>query len=275
MSLIVNTPIATLELPKELVQAIKTAGQDLSIHVESGDAATVSEQMADVAGTAGAEILGTPAVINSEIRGNTNVSIPLSGIEIPESAVERQAFLDTLRIFILHSDGEKKIVEGTVKYDAAGNPISINFTVDKFSTFAVIKVPEAARIGEPLEIKLIIGQLNASVNGESRTLDAEPFLKPEINRTMVPVRFIGEALGVEVIWVDERRQVVIKDPYSNIIILTIDSDKALVNNSEKVLDCPAEVLPPGRTFVPLRFVSENLGAKVFYNTDKREITIAR
>ena len=41
--------------------------------------------------------------------------------------------------------------------------------------FAVIKVPEAARI-EPLEIKLIIGQLNASVNGESRTLDAEPFL---------------------------------------------------------------------------------------------------
>ena len=146
--------------------------------------------------------------------------------------------------------------------------------MDKFSTFAVIKVPEAARIGEPVEIKLNIGQLNASVNGEGRTLDAEPFLKPEINRTMVPVRFIGEALGVEVTWVDERRQVVIKDSY-NIIILTIDSDKVLVNNSEKVLDCPAEMLPPGRTFVPLRFVSENLGAKVFYNTDKREITIAR
>ncbi|NLX92086.1 MAG: copper amine oxidase N-terminal domain-containing protein, partial [Firmicutes bacterium] len=267
MNLIINTPGATLELPKELVQAIKAAGQDLSIHVESGDTATVSEQMADVPEAAGAEILGTPTVINAEIRGYTNVSIPLSGIEIPKSAAERQAFLDTLRIFAVHSDGEKKIVEGTIEYDAAGNPISINFTVDKFSTFAVIKVPETARIGEPLEIKLIIGQLNAVVNGEGCTLDAEPFLKPEINRTMVPVRFICEAFGVEVIWVDERRQVMLKDPY-NIIILTIDSDKVLVDNNEKVLDCPAEMLPPGRTFVPLRFVSENLGAKVFYNTDK-------
>ncbi|NLX90828.1 MAG: copper amine oxidase N-terminal domain-containing protein [Firmicutes bacterium] len=125
-----------------------------------------------------------------------------------------------------------------------------------------------------MEIKLIIGQLNAIVNGEDRTLDAEPFLKPEINRTMVPIRFIGEAFGVEVIWVDERRQVVLKKS-EKIIILTIDSDKMLVNNSEKVLDCPAEMLPPGRTFVPLRFVSENLGAKVFYNTDKREITIVK
>ena len=274
MSLIVNTPNATLELPKELVKAIKSAGQDLSIHVESGDIATVSEQMADVAEAAVAEILGTPTVINTEIRGNTKVSIPLSSIEIPKSAAERQAFLDTLRIFAVHSDGEKKIIEGTLEYNATGDPISINFTVDKFSTFAVIKMPEAARIGEPLEIKLIIGQLNAIVNGEGRTLDTEPFLKPEINRTMVPMRFIGEALGVEVIWMDERRQVVIKDPY-NIIILTIDSDKVLVNNGEKDLDCPVEILPPGRTFVPLRFVSENLGAKVLYNTDKREVTIAR
>jgi hypothetical protein len=273
MSLIISTPNAALELPKELVQAIDALGQDLSIQVESGDAATVSELMADVAEAAGAEVLGTPTVINTGIRGNTNVSIPLSGIEIPKTIAEQQSFLDTLRIFAVHSDGENKVIEGTIKYDAADNPVIINFTVDKFSTFAVISMPEVAKIG-PLEAKLIIGQLKAIVNGESRILDTEPFIKPGINRTMVPIRFIGEDLGVEVIWVGENRQVILKDP-NNIIILTIDSDKVLVNNREKTLDCPAEILPPGRTFVPLRFVSENLGAKVFYDTKKREITITR
>jgi hypothetical protein len=273
MNLTVNTHHVTLELPKELVRAITALGQDLSIQVESGDAATVSELMADVAEAAGAEVLGTPTVINTGIRGNTNVSIPLSGIEIPKTIAEQQSFLDTLRIFAVHSDGEKKVIEGTIKYDAADNPVSINFTVDKFSTFAVISMPEVAKIG-PLEVKLIIDQLKAIVNGESRILDTEPFIKPGINRTMVPIRFISEDLGVEVIWVGENKQVILKDP-NNIIILTIDSDKVLVNNREKNLDCPAEILPPGRTFVPLRFVSENLGAKVFYDTKKREITITR
>ena len=272
MNLVINTPNAALELPKELVQAIVAAGRGLSIQVESGEAATVNQQMAGVTEAAGAEILGTPTVINTGVRGNTNVSIPLSGIEMPKSATERQAFLDTLRIFAVHGDGERKVIEGTITYDTAGNPLSINFTVDKFSTFAIIKVPRAAVIGEPLEVRLVIGQLKAIVNGKGHILDAEPFIKSGINsRTMVPIRFIGEALGVEVKWVDEDRQVTIRDPH-NFIILTIDSDKVLVNNSEKTLDCPAEILPPGRTFVPFRFVSENLGAQVFYDTNKREIT---
>ena len=39
-------------------------------------------------------------------------------------------------------------------------------------------------------------------------------------------------------------------------------------------DCPAELQPPGRTFVPLRFVSET-GARVDWYAVTKTITITR
>ncbi len=274
MNLVVNTPGVTLELPKELVRTITAAGQGLSMQVESGDAGTVSEQLAGITGAAGAEVLGTPVVVHTAVIGKTNISIPLSEIKMPKAAAERQVFLDALRIFVAHSDGEKQVTAGTIAFDAAGNPLNINFTVNKFSTFALIKLPETTSAAGLLEIKLTIGQLKALINGESHLLDTEPFIKPGVYRTMLPVRFIAEAMGVAVTWAEADRQVIVKDPH-NTIVLTIDSARVLVNNSEKLLDCPAEILPPGRTLVPLRFVSENLGAKVDYDGHNKEITIRK
>jgi hypothetical protein len=41
------------------------------------------------------------------------------------------------------------------------------------------------------------------------------------------------------------------------------------------MECAPELLPPGRVFVPLRFVFENLGAQVDYDNDTGKITITR
>jgi internalin A len=37
----------------------------------------------------------------------------------------------------------------------------------------------------------------------------------------------------------------------------------------------APFIKDNRTFVPIRFVSENLGANVYWNGEKREVTIER
>ena len=89
----------------------------------------------------------------------------------------------------------------------------------------------------------------------------------------MPVRFISEAMGAEVEWVDAERKVVIRKDGKEIILM-IGSNKALVNGQEILLDCAANIMPPGRTFVPVRFISENLGARVEYNSETREITIS-
>ncbi|MTI80484.1 MAG: hypothetical protein FH758_06295 [Firmicutes bacterium] len=121
-------------------------------------------------------------------------------------------------------------------------------------------------------INLTIGQLLANVDGNTYTMDVAPFVT-EADRTLVPLRFISEALGAEVEWDPETRQVLIEDGEIT-IILTIESANVQVQDVAKTLDAPA-MITSSRTFVPLRFVSETLGAQVDYHSDTKGITITR
>ncbi len=50
---------------------------------------------------------------------------------------------------------------------------------------------------------------------------------------------------------------------------------ALVNGVETTLDAPPEiVVPPGRTYVPVRFIAENLGYKVKWDAKERKVTLS-
>ncbi len=63
-------------------------------------------------------------------------------------------------------------------------------------------------------------------------------------------------------------------PQEEEIILTIDDPVALVNGQEHILDA-APFIVSGRTFVPLRFVGENLGAEVEWDEIKRQVRIRK
>ncbi len=47
-------------------------------------------------------------------------------------------------------------------------------------------------------VKLTIGSSTAMVNGQARTMDAAPYIDKEFGRTLVPLRFVGEAFGATV-----------------------------------------------------------------------------
>ena len=85
-------------------------------------------------------------------------------------------------------------------------------------------------------------------------------------RTLVPVRLIAEALGADVTWVPETRQAILMQG-ERLMVLTLGSATALVDGQEVPLPdgIPAGVVKwEGKesTMVPLRFVSEQLGAEV-------------
>ncbi len=126
---------------------------------------------------------------------------------------------------------------------------------------------------EPLLIKLTVGRTEASVNGVIFTLEAAPYISAEAGRTLVPVRFVSEALGAGVGWNSETRQVTIAAKGKE-IVLHIGSSEVQVNGLQQAIDC-APVIVSDRTFVPLRFISETLGAMVGYEAATREITITR
>ncbi len=84
------------------------------------------------------------------------------------------------------------------------------------------------------------------------------------DRALVPVRLIAQELGAAVDWDGTNRAVTIKKTQKE-IVLTIDSNAAFVNEAEIDLGYPA-IIYKDLTYVPLRFVAENLDASVDYSS---------
>lgn len=129
---------------------------------------------------------------------------------------------------------------------------------------------------EANQIILTIGEKTAKAFGETKTNDVAP--KIVNDRTMLPARFVAESLGAKVDW-DEEKQLVtivgVNEKNEEVtILITIDSDIALVNGKEVKLDSPA-FIENDRTYTPLRFISENLGAKVDWNEEQQKVTITK
>ena len=118
-------------------------------------------------------------------------------------------------------------------------------------------------------IILTIGKKAAMVFGEKKSNDVAPIIVND--RTMLPARFVAESLGAKVSWDEEKREVKIVSGKTEILIY-IDSDKAFVNGKEVTLDSPAFIRDE-RTYTPVRFVAEALGAKVEWNEDGQKVTI--
>lgn len=119
------------------------------------------------------------------------------------------------------------------------------------------------------------GTVTVSINGAavdfSKYDSVTPFTENDI--TLIPIRAIAEGLGLEVSWDEEAQTVGMTGrDGQNGIILTINSDTAVVNGENKALDVPAQLVSD-RTFVPLRFVSENMGASVDWDEEAQLITI--
>ena len=125
-------------------------------------------------------------------------------------------------------------------------------------------------------IVLTIDERDALVYGTTKTNDVAP--KVVNDRTMLPARFVAENLGATVEWDGEKQLVTITGKTEKqedvIILITIGSDYAKVNGEDIKLDSPAFV-ENDRTYTPIRFISENLGATVEWNETEQTVTIQR
>lgn len=66
--------------------------------------------------------------------------------------------------------------------------------------------------------------------------DVLPWVNPETNRTLVPIRFISEALGAQVTWVEERPDEVLIERPGLRIFFRIGDNKADVNGRTVYMD---------------------------------------
>lgn len=107
------------------------------------------------------------------------------------------------------------------------------------------------------------------IDGAKQTYDQPPII--DSGRTIVPLRGIFENLKASVQW-DSKQQLVTAHHTDTKILLRIGSKAPTVNGKVVPIDVAAKVTS-GRTFVPLRFVSESLGANVVYDEKSKVIKI--
>lgn len=140
--------------------------------------------------------------------------------------------------------------------------LSITIITALFTTFAF--ATDTAKLLESVP--------DVRVNGDLvKFPDRQPYINSD-NRTLIPVRFVSEALGANVTWVPETSTAVMEKNGIKVEVTIGQQNITVTKNgsaSTVAMDTVA-VLRYDRTYVPIRFVAENLGAWVsfsnYYNT---------
>ncbi|CAM3526176.1 stalk domain-containing protein [Marinicrinis lubricantis] len=114
-----------------------------------------------------------------------------------------------------------------------------------------------------------VGSKEMNVDGIAMKVDQAPIVNNY--NTMIPIRFIVDALGGEVIWNNQAKKLTIIKGDS-LIDMWLDNPE-MIYNGKRVTAPIAPQAMNGRTMVPLRFIAETLGWKVGWDQKTNSITL--
>lgn len=172
------------------------------------------------------------------------------------------------------SDLSKKIPAWVSVYiESPGFLYDENYNIQlTFDQSSMKKIQDSEQVQPSAnELLLYLNNKKVLANGVPSLLNEAPYLKN--NYTLVPLRFISENLGVKVNWNQKTKTVTIIE--GNTTIKLVEGNKNVTVNGKNVKIDTAVEIKKGTTFVPLRFISEQLGAKVQWNQAQKSITITK
>ncbi|MFT9488331.1 MAG: copper amine oxidase N-terminal domain-containing protein [Tepidibacillus sp.] len=113
-------------------------------------------------------------------------------------------------------------------------------------------------------------EVKVVIDDAEQRFDVPPII--ENGHTLVPLRGIFEVLGAEVNW-DSKTRIILAKKGDTIVLLRLGDKTAYVNNKSITLEVPAKAVK-GSTLVPLRFISESLGANVEWDGNNYTVIIS-
>ncbi|CAM3965987.1 stalk domain-containing protein [Alkalicoccus chagannorensis] len=132
---------------------------------------------------------------------------------------------------------------------------------------------EASASRDGMDVRLGIGSTRAYLNGEAQTLRTAPSITN--NHTMMPLRFLTEALGSQIAWDQSSRTVYISVNGDAEVPPSQPDGVRVFIDDEELQSSVAPVNRSGTTMVPMRAVFEKLGASMRWNNDLREASAVR
>jgi hypothetical protein len=186
-----------------------------------------------------------------------------------EQAMEGNMFLSAMEVLLTEKLGKDTYAELTAHAQKYFEAVQAG---DKAKATASI-LPVLKALSSLNGISFKAGDSTLLVNGKPVKIDAPSFIQN--GRTLVPARALAEALGgkIEAVKVGSKTKIVIQKDGATIDFLIgakeINKDGTKL---EYTFDQPA-LIKNGRTFIPLRAVSQVLGQKVFFDAATKTIFV--
>lgn len=184
--------------------------------------------------------------------------------------VEIQYYIDNVNTFRISRDGVYSVdvaipeCSGGSRYEQI---IACDLWKDKLVLWTNERLIEydMADIEDVLNEKCPSDTPYIEFDGNILGFDEPPII--EDGSTLVPMRFLFEQIGADVEW-DSKTQTATAMLDNKAVTFSIDNVNARINNKSAKMDVPARLVN-GKTMVPLRFLSENMGYDVDWDADSR------
>jgi len=234
----------------------------------------------------------TPAPANTLPKAPVPTSNPANGSTIPSGSTIQLIAPNLPNAYVVYSMIDPNRVSGVSWYQTSTTPINLpaSGTVEFWAktipgrgyaesdiVHFVFQVQRGTPTPPPTQtptpppsqlnqviLKVTMNQLRYTVNGTPMMFDVPPYLDTKANRSMIPMRFIAEAFGATVDWNDATK--------TQTIMLNGKTFK-LTENVPLPDGMGTPVLVKDRFFVPLRYVSQELGASVDWDDATQTNTI--
>ncbi|MEF2968066.1 stalk domain-containing protein [Paenibacillus sp. M1] len=175
-------------------------------------------------------------------------------VDLTSSAIKHPANLKRLYVVNLEDGQDERALTGSVSFD------NIRFTAP---------VTDGGDGLPSVKATMVIGQKSMTVDGKKQTLDAAPVLKD--NTTYVPIKYVLDAFGGQATWNATAKKITVTRG-TTVLELTVGKKQYLLNGSAKQ-STVSPMIVNGRTLVPLRLVSEQLGILVNWEKNTKTITL--
>lgn len=120
-------------------------------------------------------------------------------------------------------------------------------------------------------VKISINNINATVNNTNTKMDVAPYIQQGTNSTMIPLRFVSTALGIDEnnIKFDSSTKIITITKDSDVVEFQVGSNGYKENGTWVKNNKSKTEIKDGRTFVPFRVLGEAFDLDVDWDSNTK------
>lgn len=206
---------------------------------------------------------GTNSAVSVSAQSNgssiVNFTEPVTvKVQVSKEALNGVTDTSKLTLALITKDADGKVIITKVGGNYNWEAHTFTALIDKVGDYVLLEDKNIKKL------ELTIDSTVSTVNGTQIANDVEVIIAND--RILVPLRYICETLGGQVSW----------NSQSKIVTLVIDHKTISMTIGENIKGYNvAPVIYKERTMVPIRYISDQLGANTIWSSSSKQVNITK